>query len=494
MKLKINFMNDIQKLEPAEVWNYFSEICRIPHPSKKEHRLIAFMEEFGRKNNLETMVDKIGNVIIRKPATSGMEKSLGVILQAHLDMVPQKNSDTEHDFETDPITPIIDDQWVKASGTTLGADNGIGMAAAMAVLASPTIEHGPLEALFTVDEETGMTGVSGLEKGMLEGDILMNLDSEDEGELFVGCAGGVDVSISKKYSEEKTPAGMTAFKVSVTGLKGGHSGCDIALGRANSNKLMFRFLMQAEQLFDARIAWCNGGGLRNAIPREANAVVTVQSSKSASFIELAKQYENIYREEFAETEPSISLKITEKELPASVMAMDDQRKVVRAVFACPNGVQRMSRAMDGLVETSNNLAAVKCVDGKFEAHCLARSSVDSAKDATASKIAAVFELINATVSISGGYPGWKPNMQSAILATLSRVYEKMFGTRPEVKAIHAGLECGMLGGKYPNLDMVSFGPTIRNPHSPDESVSVASVKKFWDFLVESLKNIPEKGC
>ncbi|MDR2887947.1 MAG: aminoacyl-histidine dipeptidase [Bacteroidales bacterium] len=487
-------MNDIRKLEPAEVWNYFSEICSIPHPSKKEQKLIAFMEEFGRKHNLATVVDKTGNIIIRKPATAGMENRPGVILQAHLDMVPQKNSSTEHNFETDPITPVIDGQWIKASGTTLGADNGIGMAAAMAILASTEIEHGPLEALFTVDEETGMTGVSGLEKGMLKGDMLMNLDSEDEGELFVGCAGGVDVSISKKYSEEKTPAGMAAFKVAVTGLRGGHSGCDIALGRANSNKLMFRFLMQAEPLFDARIAWCDGGGLRNAIPREANAVVTVQSGKSAAFIEFAMQCEETYREEFAETEPGLSLKITEAELPAGVMAVDDQRMIARAVFACPNGVQRMSRAMDGLVETSNNLAAVKCAGGKFEAHCLARSSVDSAKDTTASKIAAVFELVGATVNISGGYPGWKPNMQSAALATLAGVYESMFGSRPEVKAIHAGLECGMLGGKYPNLDMVSFGPTIRNPHSPDECVSVASVKKFWDFLVESLKNIPEKKC
>ena len=485
-------MNDIRKLEPQQLWNYFYEICQIPRPSKKEEKIIAYMEAFGKKNNLETIVDETGNVIIRKSATKGMENRQGVILQAHLDMVPQKNSDKKHDFENDPIEPVIDGEWVRANGTTLGSDNGIGVAAAMAILASDSIKHGPLEALFTVDEETGMTGVRGLKKGLLKGDILMNLDSEDEGELCVGCAGGIDVAVAKTYTEEKTTNDMVAYKVQLRGLKGGHSGVDIALGRANSNKLMFRFLMHAESDFGIKIAEYSGGDLRNAIPRESYVVLTVAGEKSSDFEKLVDSYEKIYKSEFLETEPDLSFKITKTDLPAKVMEKSDQRKIIRAVFVCPNGVQRMSQAVEGLVETSNNLAIVKCADGKFEAHNLTRSSVDSAKEATAWKIAAVFHLIDADVSIQGGYPGWKPNMQSAVLVTLSKVYEKMFGTKPFIQAIHAGLECGILGGTYTNLDMISFGPTIKHPHSPDEKVNVPSVKKFWDFLVKSLRNIPEK--
>ena len=485
-------MNDIRNLEPKQVWNYFHEICLIPHPSKKEQKIVAYMEEFGKKINLETIVDEIGNVIIRKPATKGMENRQGVILQAHLDMVPQKNSDKKHDFENDPIEPVIDGEWVKANGTTLGSDNGIGISAAMAILSSNSIEHGPIEALFTVDEETGMTGVFGLKNGLLKGDILMNLDSEDEGELCVGCAGGIDVTVTKNYAEEKTPSGMVAYKLHLKGLKGGHSGVDIALGRANSNKLMFRFLMQAEYDFGVRIAEYSGGDLRNAIPRESHVVLVVSDEKVSDFEKFVEKYEKIYKAEFSETEPSLSFKMAKTDLPAKVMGKNDQRNITRAVFVCPNGVQRMSQAMEGLVETSNNLAIVKCIEGKFEAHNLTRSSVDSAKEATAWKIAAVFHLIDADVNIKGGYPGWKPNMQSAALATLSKVYEEMFGDKPLIKAIHAGLECGILGGTYTNLDMISFGPTIKYPHSPDEKVNVPSVKKFWDFLVESLKHIPRK--
>jgi dipeptidase D len=492
IKKYLKDMNDIRKLEPQQLWNYFYEICQIPHPSKKEQKIIACMKEFGKKNKLETIVDEFGNVIIRKPATKGMENRQGVILQSHLDMVPQKNSDKIHDFENDPIEPVIDGEWVKANGTTLGSDNGIGVAATMAILASNSIKHGPLEALFTIDEETGMTGVRGLGKGLLKGDILINLDSEDEGELCVGCAGGVDVSVTKKYAEEKTPSGMVAYKIHLKGLKGGHSGVDIALGRANSNKLMFRFLMQAESDFGVRIAEYSGGDLRNAIPRESYVVLVVQDKKVSRFEKFVANYEKIYNAEFSDTESGISLKMTKTDLPAKVMVESDQRKIIRAVFACPNGVQRMSHAMEGLVETSTNLAIVKCSKGKFEAHNLTRSSVDSAKEATAWKIAAVFHLIDADVSIKGGYPGWKPNMQSAALATLSKVYEKMFGNQPTVQAVHAGLECGILGGTYTNLDMISFGPTIKYPHSPDEKVNVPSVKKFWNFLVKSLEYIPVK--
>src|SRR5665647_1136667 len=482
-------MSDIRNLKPKELWNYFHEITQIPRPSKHEQKMVEFMKDFGKKHNLETIVDKVGNVIIRKPATKGKEKLKGVIFQTHLDMVPQKNSDKKHDFEKDPIETVIDGEWVRANGTTLGSDNGIGVAATMAVLASDNINHGPLEALFTIDEETGMTGVFGLKKGLLKGDILMNLDSEDEGELYVGCAGGVDVSIKKDYAEEKSPKGMVACKIIAKGLKGGHSGVDIALGRANSNKIMFRFLMQAESDFGIRLSEAEGGNLRNAIPRESYSILLVPETKANEFEKFVKGYEKMYRAEFAETEPDMSFSCEKVPVPAKVMNAGDQYKIIRAVFICPNGVVRMSQAMKGLVETSNNLAIVRCKDGKFEAYNLARSSVDSAKEATAWKIAAVFNLISAEVKLEGGYPGWKPNINSPILKTMSKVYNDMYGKIPEIKAIHAGLECGILGGVYPNLDMISFGPTIRYPHSPDEKVNIVSVGKYWKFLVGTLKNI-----
>jgi len=486
-------MSDIHKLEPKQLWNYFHEITQIPRPSKKEKRIVEYMQEFGKKNNLETMVDEVGNVIIRKPATKGMENRKCIIFQTHLDMVPQKNSDKKHDFEKDPIETIIDGEWVHANGTTLGSDNGIGVAATMAVLASKDLVHGPIEALFTIDEETGMTGAFGLKKGLLKGDILMNLDSEDEGELYVGCAGGIDVSAVKSYAEETTPKGMVAFKIIVKGLKGGHSGVDIALGRANSNKLMFRFLMQAEADFGIRIAEASGGDLRNAIPRESYSVILVPEIKADEFEDFIQGYNKMYKAEFADTEPDLLFTCEKTEVPAKVMNQGDQYRIIRAVFVCPNGVIRMSQAMKGLVETSNNLAIVRCKNGKFDVHNLTRSSVDSAKEATAWRIAAVFQLINSDVKLEGAYPGWKPNMQSPILKTMSNIYRDLYGKVPEIKAIHAGLECGLIGGVYPNLDMISFGPTIRYPHSPDEKVNIASVGKFWNFLVSTLEHIPVKS-
>jgi dipeptidase D len=486
-------MNDIRNLEPKKLWSYFYEITQIPHPSKKEKKIIEYMRDFGKQLNLETIVDEIGNVIIRKKATEGMENRKGVIFQTHLDMVPQKNSSKKHDFETDPIETIIDGEWVRANGTTLGSDNGIGVAAAMTVLASKDIVHGPVEALFTIDEETGMTGVFGLKKGLLNGDILMNLDSEDEGELYVGCAGGIDVNIKKEYAEEKVPKGMAAYKIIAKGLKGGHSGIDIPLGKANSNKIMFRFLMQAEADFGIRLAEATGGDLRNAIPRESYSIVLIPDIKSKEFEKFIQDYEMMYRSEYAETEPDLVFTFEKVTIPDKIMNQGEQYRIIRALFACPDGVQRMSYAMKGLVETSNNLAIVKCIGGKFEAYNLTRSSVDSAKEATAWKIAAVFHLIGAEVSFSGNYPGWKPNMNSPILKTMSTVYSDMYGSIPEIKAIHAGLECGILGGVYPNLDMISFGPTIRFPHSPDEKVNIESVKKFWDFIVETLKHVPLKS-
>jgi dipeptidase D len=497
MNLNVNIfkyliMSDIRNLQPKELWNYFHDITQIPHPSKNEKKLVEYIVKFGKSHGLETIVDKVGNVIIRKPATKGMENRKGVIFQTHLDMVPQKNSDKQHDFEKDPIETWIDGEWVKARGTTLGSDNGIGISATLSVLASKDIEHGPIEALFTVDEETGMTGVFGLEAGMLKGDILMNLDSEDEGELCVGCAGGIDVSVKKNYSEETSPTGMSAYKIFVKGLKGGHSGVDIAMGRANANKLLYRFLMQAEADFGIRLAESSGGDLRNAIPRESYSVVLVPEIKEKEFDTFVKGYEKIYRAEFTETEPYLSFSSEKVALPAKVMKSGDQYRIIRAVFVCPNGVQRMSQAMKGLVETSNNLAIVRCKDGKFEAYNLTRSSVDSAKEATAWKIAAVFQLIGAEVALEGGYPGWKPNINSPILKTMSKVYNDMFGKIPEIKAIHAGLECGILGGVYPDLDMISLGPTIKYPHSPDEKVFIPSVTKFYNFLCGTLKQIPVK--
>jgi len=485
-------MSDIKKLKPAAVWNYFHEITQIPHPSKKEEKMVKYMMEFGKKNGLETITDSIGNVIIRKPATKGMENRRGIILQSHLDMVPQKNNDTVHDFEKDPLTTWIDGEWVKAKGTTLGADNGIGVAASMAVLAATDLQHGQVEALFTIDEETGMTGANNLGAGILTGTIMMNLDSEDEGELYVGCAGGVNVSAAKNYKEVATPAGLAGYKVTIKGLKGGHSGMDISMGRANANQLLFRFLMHAEFDLGIKLSETAGGDLRNAIPREASALLAVGREKATAFEGLVAEYNTMYKSEFSETEPDLKFLFEKVATPAMVMEKGEQYNIIRAVYACPNGVMRMSVSMPGLVETSNNLAIVTCKGGKFGAMCLTRSSVDTAKEATAWKIAAVFQMAGAEVKLDGGYPGWKPNMKSDILNSMQDVYKKMYGVVPEIKAVHAGLECGIILGVYPGLDMISFGPTIRHPHSPDEKVNIPSVQKFWDYLVETLKNVPVK--
>jgi dipeptidase D len=485
-------MSDIKNLEPKLLWKYFYEITQIPRPSKKEQRMTAYMKKFGLNHGLETIVDKTGNVIIRKPATKGMENRKGIILQGHLDMVPQKNSDRKFDFEKDPIETRIDQGWVKANGTTLGADNGIGVAAAMAALTDPKVVHGPLEALFTIDEETGMTGAKNLKKGILKGEIMINMDSEDEGELYVGCAGGIDVSATRSYKQEKTPKGVTAYKIMIKGLRGGHSGVDIHLGRGNANKLMFRFFQQAEHDFGMRIAEYTGGDLRNAIPREAFGTITVPTIKKEQFSKFVKGYQKIYRNEFKDADPDITLVLKECDAPATLMNEGDQYRIIRGVYVCPHGVQRMSNSMPGLVETSNNLAIVRIIDGKFEVFCLTRSSVDTAKEATAWKIAAGFHLIDAEVKLTGSYPGWNPNMDSAILGTMQDTYKKLYGRIPEIKAIHAGLECGIIMGAYPKLDSISFGPTIRYPHSPDEKVEIETVGKFWNFLTATLKNAPKQ--
>ncbi len=485
-------MSEIKNLQPTEVWKNFYALTQIPRPSKKEAEVIAYMKKFGEDLGLETIVDEVGNVIIKKPATPGMENRQTVVLQGHLDMVPQKNSDKDFDFEKDPIECLIDGEWVTANGTTLGADNGMGVAASMAVLESKTMKHGPIETLFTIDEETGMTGAFGLKPGLLNGDILLNLDSEDEGEMYVGCAGGLDVYVKKSYAEDDVPGGMTAYMVEAKGLKGGHSGIDIPLGKANANKIMFRFLMQAEADFSIRLAEASGGDLRNAIPRESYSIVLVANDKCKGFEDMVSGINTIYKAEFSDTEPDLSFTCKKVDAPKKVANAKDQYKIIRAVFATPHGVERMSTSMPRLVETSNNLSIVKLSNGLLEVCCLTRSSVDSAKTATAWKIAAIYHLIDAEVSLEGEYPGWKPNMDSAILKTSQEVYKNKFGNVPEIMAIHAGLECGLIGGAYPNLDMLSFGPTIRFPHSPDEKVNIKTVVKFWDFLVELLANIPVK--
>lgn len=485
-------MSEIKKLNPNQVWENFYEITQIPRPSKKEQRIIEYMKKFGEGLGLKTIVDEVGNVIIKKPATKGMENRTGIILQGHLDMVPQKNSDVKHDFEKDPIQPYIDGDWVKAKGTTLGADNGMGVAAAMAVLQTKDLVHGPIELLMTIDEETGMTGANNLKPGLLDGDILINLDSEDEGELYVGCAGGVNANIYYSYAEVPVSGTMKAFQLKVSGLKGGHSGLDINLGRGNANKLLIRFMKHAVKEFGMRLAGIEGGGLRNAIPREAVAIVVVPEEKEKLFSGSVAEYTKVIKKELANTEPGLSFISEPTATPSALIDEKSQNNLILGVYGCPNGVIRMSDSMLGLVETSTNLASVKSENGKIFVQCLLRSSVDSAKEDLTQMVESVFLLAGAEVSFSGSYPGWKPNMNSNILKTMLSVYEKMHGRIPEIKGIHAGLECGILGGVYPNFDMISFGPTIRFPHSPDEKVHIESVQKFWDYLVETLKNAPVK--
>lgn len=484
----------IQSLEPRELWEIFHRITQIPRPSWHEERIQEFVMGFGRSLGLETLKDQAGNIIIRKPATAGMENRKGVILQGHLDMVPQKNNNKVHDFVNDPIETRIGGEWVMANGTTLGADNGIGVSAALAVLASRTVAHGPLEALFTATEETGMDGAKGLKPGILKGSILLNMDSEDEGELYVGCAGGEDVNVRFVYTAEEVPAGNRAFSLEVTGLKGGHSGMDIILQRGNANKVFFRLLNQAYRKAGARLARIEGGSLRNAIPREAVGIVTVDPAE-ASMLKLTLEEEfMLISNELSAREPDMKMILTETELPAKAMDELTQVKLTASIMACPNGVIRMSDSMPGLVETSSNMAVVKSDvhAGTVELSFLMRSSVDSAKADLGHRLEALFGLAGADISLTGGYPGWKPNLESPVLKTMVQVYETNYGKTPEIKAIHAGLECGILAGAYPGWDMISFGPTIRFPHSPDEKVHIPSVKKFWDYLLETLKSIPVK--
>ena len=482
----------INELQPKEVFENFYSLTRIPRPSKKEAQVIAFMKKFGEDLGLETVVDEAGNVIIHKPATPGYENRKGVILQAHLDMVPQKNADTVHDFEKDPIETYVDNGWVRAKGTTLGADDGLGAAAAMGVLAAKNLEHGPIEALFTIDEETGMTGANKLAPGFLKGDILLNMDSETEGELYVGCAGGIDTNAYWTPKMEEIPADMTAYQLIVKGLKGGHSGMDINLGRGNANKIMNTLLIIASQKYGVRLCTINGGSLRNAIPRESFATVIVPTVKADKLVKLVGEYEAAVKEQFAEAEPDLAISIVETEMPKNVIDNKTFKNMMEAIAKSPNGVIGMSKDFEGTVETSSNLALVKLENGKIETCSLQRGLVDELKDELAAEIRAVLTEHGAKAESSGSYHGWKPNIDSPILATMKKVYNDKFGKEPKVMVIHAGLECGILGAKYPNWDMISFGPTLVHPHSPDEALLIESVAPFWEFLVETLKNVPEK--
>lgn len=485
--------NSILSLKPEAVWKHFHSLTQIPRPSKKEARIIEFMKGFGESLGLETIVDNIGNVIIKKPATPGMENRKGVVLQSHLDMVPQKNSDKVHDFENDPIETIIDGDWVKANGTTLGADNGMGVAAIMAVLESKDLAHGPIEGLFTIDEETGMSGAFALKAGLLNGEILLNLDSEDEGELYFGCAGGIDGTFTMQFNKIKPDEDSVGLLINISGLKGGHSGLDIILGRGNSCKIITRIVKHGIKKHQLRLSSINAGNMRNAIPREGNAIVTVPATEKDKWVKcLAKQTE-VIKAELSFTEPDLNITMTEVAVPEYVMDDKSQDTILRAIYGCPNGVMRMSDAMAGLVETSTNLSIINTEESSVVVKCLLRSSVDSAKMDLSVMMGSIFELAGADISFTGEYPGWKPNPNSTILKTMQDVYNNHFGKIPEIKAIHAGLECGILGAAYPNWDMISFGPTIRNPHSPDERVNAPSVEKFWMYLVETLKNIPVKG-
>ncbi|HRZ98059.1 MAG TPA: aminoacyl-histidine dipeptidase [Paludibacter sp.] len=484
--------NDIRQLEPKALWQHFYSLTQVPRPSGKKEPIGTFIADFGKSLGLETLRDEIGNVLVRKPATPGMENRKAVVLQAHMDMVPQKNSNVAHNFETDPIQAYIDGDWVTAKDTTLGADNGIGISAAMAILESKDIPHPAIEMFITVEEETGMFGAFALQPNFLQGDILINMDSEDEGELYVGCAGGLDANISFAYNEVEVPEGDVAMKVSLTGLKGGHSGVDIHLQRANANKLMFRFLKTAVAEYEVRLATIDGGSLRNAIPREAFAIITVPEEGIEDLIDFVKECEELFIEENKSVEDNITFTIEQIDLPKGLLPEEIQDDLINGVTACFNGVFRFIPELPTVVETSNNLAIIKSNGKTVELKSLIRSSVETRKEELASQIESAFALAGAKVVFTGGYPGWEPNLKSPILKEMTKVYENKYGKTPKVMIIHAGLECGILGTHYPKMDMISFGPTIRYPHSPDEKVNIATVQMFWDYLKATLENIPVK--
>jgi dipeptidase D len=485
----------IRNLEPKSVWNNFYALTQIPRPSGHTQKVAKFLVQFGKDLGLEAFQDECGNVIIRKPATPGMEDRKGIVLQAHMDMVPQKNNDKKHDFTKDPIeTRIVhhdDGDWVYANGTTLGADDGLGVAAAMSVLESKTLKHGPIEALFTVDEETRMVGAKALKPGILQGDILLNLDSETEGELYVGCAGGLDANVTFKYKEAPMPKGYKPFQVIVTGLRGGHSGMEINEGRGNANKVMARVLLPMVRHFRGKLVSFNGGNMRNAIPREAEAVIALPAEKENAALKVVATTLATVKAELAAIDPNVSITFAPAKA-TKIIAGTTGLKLLRALYACPNGVDRMSLEIKDLVETSNNLAIVHTDKGVITVNTLLRGSTDSLKEDLAEAVRCAFELAGAKVFFDGGYSGWSPNMKSPILHTMKDQYKKLFGKEPAVMAIHAGLECGILAGAYPQWDMISCGPTLKSPHSPDERCFIPSVAKWWQFIEAVLEDAPKK--
>jgi dipeptidase D len=482
-------MTLIKDLSPNEIWHYFDKITKIPRPSKHEEKIAQYLREFAQKHQLAIIEDKTGNIIIHKPATKGQEKTPTVILQSHMDMVCEKNSNVIHDFMTDPISTYVDGQWVKAKGTTLGADDGIGMAAQLAILASHNIAHGPLECLFTIDEETGLTGAFGLEEGLLKGSILINLDSEDDGEIFIGCAGGIDTIGTYEAKYEPVPKGYFAFKIKISGLTGGHSGDDINKGLANANKLMIRFLWDATEQLALRLASVNGGNLRNAIAREANAWAIVPTNHKEDVRVLLNCYTADVEEEFIKTEPNIKLELESAELPQNVFTETFQHQLLNSLYVMPHGAVAMSQTIPGMVETSTNLASIKTNDQEIIVSTSQRSSIESAKTDIAHIVESAFRLGGAKVQHSDGYPGWTPNPASNIVELTVDTYQSLFKHTPEVKAIHAGLECGLFLKKYPGLDMVSIGPTIKGAHSPEERLNIETVQRFWQHLMEILKKL-----
>ena len=486
---------EIRNLEPKEVWGKFADLNAVPRPSKKEERVIEFMINFGKSLGLETIKDEVGNVIIKKPATANMANRKTIVMQSHLDMVHQKNNDTDFDFDTQGIEMYVEDGWVRAKGTTLGADNGLGVATIMAILESKTIEHPAIEALFTIDEETGMTGAKGLVGGLLEGEILLNLDTEEDTEIDIGCAGGIDVTASAEYDEEDAPEGSVGYRITVKGLNGGHSGMDIHKGLGNANKIMNRLLFDAFDNFGLQIATIKGGSLRNAIPRESVATVVIAEMYDEAFVYDMTQIVEEIKAELHTVDPGLEVifeKLDLAEQPAKVMPPMAQYFFVRSMYTAHNGVYKMSPDFEGLVEASNNIAKVEVGNGQLSVECLTRSSVESSKMDVANGLRAAFELMGCEVEFSGSYPGWTPNPTSEILDVLVDIYEKQHNEKPDVVACHAGLECGILGTHYPNMDMISFGPTIKGAHSPAERANIESMQKFWNFVLEILKNIPER--
>ena len=481
--------NILSHLQPQRVWELFEEICKIPRPSGKEEKILQYLIDFAKKHNLEYTQDKVGNLIIRKDAKPGYENLKSVALQSHVDMVCEKNSGVEHDFETDPIRPRIDGEWVRAEGTTLGADDGIGVAVQLAILESDDIDHGPIECLFTVEEETGLAGAFGLEPGFVNSRILLNLDSEDEGELFIGCAGGVDTSCSFTYERVNTEIDHQAYRISVTGLKGGHSGDDINKGRGNAIKVLNRILWRAAKDFELRLAEIDGGNLRNAIAREAFATATIPSRNADIFVSQMEKLAADIKLELKTNEPALKINIATVVMPQCLIDLKTQTKLINALYACPHGVIAMSPDIPGLVETSTNLASITMTPTEILVGTSQRSSVESGMKDAANMVASVFSLAGAQVKSGGGYPGWKPNMDSEIMAVMKTTYEQLFGKQPKVLAIHAGLECGLIGEKYPGMDMISYGPTIKNAHSPDEGLLIDTVDMFWKHTLETLKRV-----